>query len=128
MSRVALIGENSIGYVNVLLDIWNNGDCGVLLDWRIPSSRALEMMFEADVHTCYIERDLLYKFEKTIPNSIQFITYDKQNISAELLPSYIYDKFQEEYSDILELGVTPTGIAFGGVEGSWQCYVYTTNF
>ena len=36
-------------------------------------------------------------------------------------------KLLEEYSDILDLGVTPTGISFGGVEGSWQCTVYTTN-
>lgn len=31
MSRVALIGENSVEYVDKLLDIWNNGDCAVLL-------------------------------------------------------------------------------------------------
>ena len=34
MSRVGLIGENSIEYINALLDIWNNGDCAVLIDWR----------------------------------------------------------------------------------------------
>lgn len=33
MSRVALIGENSVEYVNALLDIWNNGDAAVLIDW-----------------------------------------------------------------------------------------------
>lgn len=36
MSRVALMGENSVEYISALLDIWNNGDCAVLLDWRIP--------------------------------------------------------------------------------------------
>lgn len=43
MSRVALIGENSVEYVDKLLDIWNNGDCGVLLDWRIPFQTAIQM-------------------------------------------------------------------------------------
>lgn len=47
MMRVALIGENSIEYVNMLLDIWNNGDCAVLLDWRIPFEAAYQMMLEA---------------------------------------------------------------------------------
>ena len=36
MLRIALIGENSVEYVDKLLDIWNSGDCAILLDWRIP--------------------------------------------------------------------------------------------
>ena len=58
MGRVALIGENSIGYINTLIDIWNNGDCAVLLDWRIPFVTAVEMMIEADALTCFIEKDI----------------------------------------------------------------------
>lgn len=98
MGRVALIGENSIGYVNALVDIWNNGDCAVLLDWRIPCLTAIEMMIEADVHTCFIEKSLFNKIENQIPNSIDFYTYEKQNSSAELLPNCIYEKFHENYS------------------------------
>ena len=55
MMRVALIGENSIEYVNMLLDIWNNGDCAVLLDWRIPFEAAYQMMLEAGVTRCFME-------------------------------------------------------------------------
>lgn len=98
MGRVALIGENSIGYVNALVDIWNNGDCAVLLDWRIPCPTAIEMMIEADVHTCFIEKSLFNKIENQIPNSIDFFTYEKQNSSAQLLPNCIYEKFHENYS------------------------------
>ena len=75
MGRVALIGENSIGYVNALVDIWNNGDCAVLLDWRIPCPTAIEMMIEADVHTCFIDKSLFNKIENQIPNSFDFFTY-----------------------------------------------------
>lgn len=53
MNRVALIGENSIGYVNALLDIWNYGDCAVIIDWRIPFETAVDMMKEADVKKAY---------------------------------------------------------------------------
>lgn len=98
MSRVALIGENSIGYVDTLIKIWNNMDCAVLLDWRIPFSTAIEMMIEADVHTCFIEKGIFNKLENEIPDSINFVTYEKQNSSAVLLPSYIYEKFHENYS------------------------------
>ena len=98
MNRVALIGENSIGYVNALVDIWNNGDCAVLLDWRIPILTAIETMIEADVNTCFIEKRLFNKVENKIPDSINFVTYEKQNSSATLLPSYIYEKFHENYS------------------------------
>lgn len=98
MSRVALIGENSIGYVDTLIDIWNNGDCAVLLDWRIPFATSIEMMIEANVYTCFIEKTLFNKIENEIPDFIDFITYEKQNINATLLPERIYAKFQENYS------------------------------
>lgn len=98
MGRVALIGENSIGYVNALLDIWNSGDCAVLLDWRIPFPTLIEMMGEADVYNCFIEKGLYDKIENKCINSIKFTIYEKLNNSAQFLPSYIYDKFQERYS------------------------------
>lgn len=98
MGRVALIGENSVGYVNALVDIWNNGDCAVLLDWRIPFPTAIEMMIEANVQLCFIEKDIFNKLEKEISDSIDFVTYEKQNSSADLLPNFIYKKFRENYS------------------------------
>lgn len=98
MSRVVLMGENSIGYINALIDIWNHGDCAVLLDWRIPFPVAAEMMLEADAHTCFIEKELFETVEKLIPDSVDPVVYEKQNSSAELLPSRIYEKFKENYS------------------------------
>ena len=56
MSRVALIGENSVEFIRFLVDIWNNGDCAVLIDRQIPPRSAVEMMFEANVNKCYIEQ------------------------------------------------------------------------
>ena len=43
MSRIGLIGENSISYIQKLIDIWNNGDCAVIIDWRIPFNTACDV-------------------------------------------------------------------------------------
>ena len=96
MSRVALIGENSIGYVSKLVDIWNNGDCAVLLDWRIPFATLKELLLEAEVTKCFIEQNLSDKYNR-VADSIELIYYDKENKLATLLPQYIYDKFQANY-------------------------------
>ena len=56
------------------------------------------MMVEAEVHTCFIEKGLFNKIENPIPDSIDFVTYEKQNSSPELLPNCIYEKFYENYS------------------------------
>ena len=98
MSRVALIGENSIGYISALIDIWNRGDCAVLLDWRIPFATSLKMMIEAGAQTCFIEQGLFDRIDIDLPDTISFITYEKYNVVAEQLPKFIYDKFQENYS------------------------------
>ena len=59
MERIAIIGENSIEYINLLLNIWNNGDCAVLLDWRIPLTSAARLMKDAHVHKCYIDNKIM---------------------------------------------------------------------
>lgn len=99
MSRVALIGENSVEYVNALLDIWNDGDCAVLLDWRIPFKTAVKMMVEAGVTRCCIENGKFDNKKDIFPESIELEVFEWQSNSAELLPQYIYDKYRDNYSD-----------------------------
>lgn len=100
MSRVALIGENSIGYIETLLTIWNEGDCAVMLDWRIPFTTILEMMSEAGVEKCYIEFDLFSKFCKSeyVSNHIEFIPYKRMNYVAKAVPQTVVEKYRENYS------------------------------
>lgn len=98
MSRVALIGENSVEYVNALLDIWNNGDCAVLIDWRIPFQTAIQMMREAVVTDCFIEKKLLDKSAVDDISDITFIAYEVDDISSKLLPDEVRKKYRENYS------------------------------
>lgn len=72
MSRIGLIGENSIGYVDKLLDIWNNGDCAVLIDWRIPFNVAIEM--------------------------VKIITFECFNQLADIIPEKIAKKYKPNYN------------------------------
>lgn len=96
MSHVGLIGENSIEYIENLIDIWNNGDCAVLIDWRIPFQTAVEMLKEADVSVCYLE-DGKYEIQDSF-SELDFIKYQRKSNSAEILPIGIYDKFENNYS------------------------------
>jgi len=98
MARIALIGDNSIEYVNVLIDIWNNGDCAVLIDWRIPFQTAYEMMIEANVSKCYIERRIFSNISPEDYSQFQFEVYDNNTDTAKELPANIYEKFHENYS------------------------------
>lgn len=98
MARVALIGENSKEYVNALIDIWNEGDCAVLLDWRIPFPSLLAMMEEANVRRCVVEEAYFEKYETASLDSIEFTTYKAESKTAEKLPDYVYEKFSPSYS------------------------------
>ena len=99
MGRVALIGENSIKYIEKLLDIWNGGDCAVLLDWRIPFETAVKMMREADVARCYVERRLLEKIgtDNIIDGDIELIGYENGFAAAQELPEKLYSAFIADY-------------------------------
>lgn len=99
MKRIALIGENSVEYINVLVDIWNSGNCAVLIDCQIPPQTAVEMMREAQVRKCYIEHKYYDKIYAVLDKNVELIPYEKENTSTRLLPTEIYDRFQENYSN-----------------------------
>jgi long-chain acyl-CoA synthetase len=98
MSRVGLIGDNSIEYICTLIDIWNNGDCAVLIDWRIPNKTAIELMCEASVEKCYIELKFFKNFEDCTNKDISLIFYVNNTNAGKLLPESVYTKFHEDYS------------------------------
>ncbi len=98
MSRVALIGENSIEYVEKMLDIWNHGDCVVLLDWRIPFQTVVGMLDEAGVKTCYVEKKVFAKSDAFVPAWLKINQFESKNNTAVRLPESIYDAFKESYS------------------------------
>ena len=98
MPRVALICENSVEYVDKLLDIWNSGDCAVLLDWRIPFETAYRMMLEAGVQKCFIESRLVENISLTEYHEISFTTFDIADHSPHILPDNVRIKYRENMS------------------------------
>ena len=89
MSRVGLIGDNSIEYIEKLIEIWNNGDCAVMIDWRIPHNTAIEMMRDASVDKCYIDKQLAGQINEGI-SDIEFIQFESDKSSARLVPEDVY--------------------------------------
>lgn len=99
MSRVALIGENSVEYIDVLLNIWNSGNCAVLLDWRIPARISVKMMLEANVELCFVQEKFYSKIVECNSNSnIKIVPYLSSTNQVSLLPLNIYDRYRENYS------------------------------
>ena len=99
MSRVALVGDNSIEYINILLDIWNAGDCAVLIDWRIPFQMAFDMMHEAGVNKCYIEQKAFDKIDVNAFPLLRFEVYRNDTIFSKELPIALYGKYHESYDN-----------------------------
>ena len=98
MHRIGLIGDNSLEYVKKLLEIWEAGNCAVLIDWRIPKNSAEEMLKEADVKYCYIERKLYDKWNDDNQSKVELIPYDTKHGTAEILPADFYDRYKDDYS------------------------------
>lgn len=44
IGRICIYADNSCNYVKMLLSVWANGDCAVLIDPRIPLYSAMELM------------------------------------------------------------------------------------
>lgn len=98
MSRIAIIGKNSIEYVKILIDIWNNGHCAVLIDWRTPIQTICAMLHEAEVKICYVERSIIKCNENDLYSKVEVIEYDVNAKKAIITPQYIYDAYSPNYS------------------------------
>ena len=85
--RIGIIGDNSPEYVSILLDIWKEHNCAVIIDWRIPFNKIQEMLIDADVHKCYISKELLEKYDNTIPLDLPVVP-ELYNITASFFNSY----------------------------------------
>lgn len=97
MSRIALIGKNSIAYINALLDIWNNGNCAVLIDWRIPLMTATKVMKETGASEYYIQKSILEKSLEIRSDDIKYITFNQDDTTG-FIPDNIHNKFTVNYS------------------------------
>lgn len=98
MSRIALIGENSVEYIRTLLDIWNSGNCAVLIDCKIPPQTIVEMIDEAGVEKCYVEQKYYLPIDQCSTTNIDLVPYQREVLTAQLLPNFIYERFEENYS------------------------------
>ena len=98
MSRIALIGTNSPEFVDKLIDIWNGGNCAVLIDPQIPGKVAVNLMREAKVEICFIEKEVLRNPSAIKEEEISFIEYEVSSRSAIHLSENIASKYIENYS------------------------------
>ncbi len=108
MSRAGIISDNSIYYVDALITIWNQGDSAVLIDWRIPSVKVVEMLYQADVTRCYVEErhyDSLLFHIQIVPSTsgsgktINLTKIPNAHKETVPIPSRILDLFQANESD-----------------------------
>lgn len=94
-NRVGLIGYNSVEFVSLLLDIWNNGDCAVIIDPQAPVKSVARSLKEANVSDCYIQKGL----NNNIANAeLSIREYETSEILATTIPPTLYQLFHPDYS------------------------------
>ncbi len=98
MSRVALIGNNSVEYVEKLLSIWNNNDSAVLIDYDTPPSIAFAMLSEVGAGRCYIENSLT-DMNDAAPPTLKTTQYSILNEIPCVLPKSVRDLFKPRYDE-----------------------------
>lgn len=98
MSRIALIGSNSIGYIQALIDIWNNEHCAVLIDHRTPFHSAIQMMRDAGVRKCCLQEDMWSEYISGY-SEIEFVRYPANSELTFTLPNLLYEEFHPNYSN-----------------------------
>lgn len=70
--RIGIIGDNSPEYVSILLDIWKEHNCAVIIDWRIPFNKIqkclLMQMYINVIYQRLLEKMIIISEESTLYN------------------------------------------------------------
>lgn len=96
-NRIGIIGENSFQYLSMLLNIWSEGNCAVLIDRMMPQRAAIESLKEAGVKRCYIEYSS-YTDVFIAEQTIDFIPYFNEEQTTPILQRELYERFSSTYS------------------------------
>ena len=98
MTRIGLIGDNSVEYIEILFGLWNSGYSVVLLDWRIPAIEAKTLLNEAQVCKCYIQEKFVEKYKEQF-KGIEVLPYMCKFNKAKWIPEKIVNQYDFNTSD-----------------------------
>lgn len=95
---IGLIGFNSIEYIEKILDIWNEGNCVVLLDVDLPYSSLLFFLNEFSISKCFV--DDKYADINMLSNNEKIILFPFHSTYRETkyVPATIYRKYKPSFS------------------------------
>ncbi|MGI6664615.1 MAG: class I adenylate-forming enzyme family protein [Christensenellaceae bacterium] len=97
-NRVGLIGENSIQFIEKMIEVWNGGGCVVLLDWRMPTASRNQRLQEAGVTKCYIEKRF-YQEANDVEKKIEFIPFENNIVDTAIMPQSVFENYVERLTD-----------------------------
>ena len=95
--RIGLIGDNSIKYIDTLLNILLEGDVVSLIDWRIPLDVSLNALHQVGINECYIDSTKYRDTEKA--KKFNITLFDANQKGAEELPSSFYEKYKTIFTN-----------------------------
>lgn len=96
MQRIGIIGENSAEYVKKILECWAQNNSVVLMDWRVPLDKAIEIMREIGVSKIYVE-DMFIK--NVQDNNILCVPFKSENQKCTELSPSIFKMYKPNYSE-----------------------------
>ena len=93
--KIAIIADNSVEYVNRLLKIWGDGNCAVLIDWRLPWSKIEEMLKKAGVSFCIIDEHV----KRNICNTAISYEVISRSQTVQKIDTDCYKLYRANYSN-----------------------------
>lgn len=110
MSRVGLIGSNSVEFIDKLLSIWNNNDSAVLIDYDTPAKAAADMLSEVGADFCYVEDTIKDKYG-VMSSFLTLTGYSVHNKMPCVLPNAVRDLYKPRYDESEAIVIYSSGTA-----------------
>ena len=107
MKRIAIMADNSVFYLEKVIEIWNSNNCVVLVDKRIPAKKAIELIQMANVTLCYTDNAEVARLAKQVGIISHYFAV--KNKDMEIVPTKIYLDYFQNHSDTEALVIFSSG-------------------
>ena len=98
VKRIGIISDNTLSYVETIIDIWNEGSSAVLLNNHTPIHTIAEVLEITGAKECYVEDRLLDSLS-SISNNLILKSLPNPGTSAQKLKKRIRKKYKESFSE-----------------------------
>ena len=99
LKRIAIIADNSLNYLEKILELWNTGYVPALIDFRIPIQGCIALIDQAEIKAIYTDKEELYQYIREYRQDLEINLLESNKMLLNRVPEDIKKQYKKRYDE-----------------------------